>query len=105
MRQADSALYGAKDGDRGKYQLFVSDLGEAVCERRALEADLRHALASETGLGLVDQPIARCNLTALPARTPWSAGIILCRDAYARKFYQACARARSYRLVRQADQA
>jgi diguanylate cyclase (GGDEF)-like protein len=57
MRQADIALYGAKDSGRGRYQLFAGELDEAVRERRALEADLRHALATETGLSLVYQPI------------------------------------------------
>jgi diguanylate cyclase (GGDEF)-like protein len=57
MRQADIALYGAKDGGRGRYQLFAGDLDEAVRERRALENDLRHALATQTGLTLVYQPI------------------------------------------------
>jgi diguanylate cyclase (GGDEF)-like protein len=57
MRQADIALYGAKDSGRGRYQMFVGELDEAVRERRALEADLRTALAEGTGLSLVYQPI------------------------------------------------
>lgn len=57
MRQADIALYGAKDSGRGRYQMFMGELDEAVRERRLLEADLRTALADEKELGLVYQPI------------------------------------------------
>ncbi len=56
-RQADIALYEAKDSGRGRYQLFAGELGEAVQERRALETDLRHALRADLGLELVYQPI------------------------------------------------
>ena len=57
MRQADIALYGAKDTGRGRYQLFAGELDEAVRERRALEMDLRAALTSGQGLELAYQPI------------------------------------------------
>ncbi|HEY8577954.1 MAG TPA: EAL domain-containing protein [Devosia sp.] len=57
MRQADIALYQAKESGRGRYQLFAGELDQAVQERRALEMDLRAALASGEGLELVYQPI------------------------------------------------
>ena len=57
MREADMALYEAKDSGRGRYQLFAGELGEAVRERRELEMDLRAALNSGSGLELVYQPI------------------------------------------------
>lgn len=57
MRQADIALYEAKDSGRGRYQLFAGELDQAVRERRALEMDLRAALASGQGLELAYQPI------------------------------------------------
>ncbi|MEO8683335.1 MAG: bifunctional diguanylate cyclase/phosphodiesterase [Devosia sp.] len=57
MRQADIALYEAKDGGRGRYQLFEDSLDEAVKDRRALELDLQAALSTDEGLELVYQPI------------------------------------------------
>lgn len=57
MRQADIALYQAKDSGRGQYQLFAGELDDAVQARRILEIDLRAALASGEGLRLDYQPI------------------------------------------------
>lgn len=57
MRQADIALYSAKGDGRGRYHLFVDEMDENVRDQRVLEMDLRSALTSETGLGLVYQPI------------------------------------------------
>ncbi len=44
-RNADLALYAAKDAGRGRFQLFTSDLLQAAEDKRALEEDLRDALA------------------------------------------------------------
>lgn len=57
MRQADIALYQAKDNGRGRYQLFAGEMDDAVRERRQLEIELRAALATGEGLALVYQPI------------------------------------------------
>lgn len=57
MRQADIALYQAKANGRGRFEVFASDLGESVRERRQLERDLRTALGTDLGLHLVYQPI------------------------------------------------
>jgi diguanylate cyclase (GGDEF)-like protein len=57
MRQADIALYEAKDAGRGRCQLFEDSLDETVKDRRALELDLGAALAANEGLELVYQPI------------------------------------------------
>lgn len=57
MRQADIALYEAKDNGRARCQLFAGELDDAVREKRALEMDLRAALKSDGGLHLVYQPI------------------------------------------------
>lgn len=57
MRQADIALYEAKDAGRGRYQLFEDSLDESVKDRRALELDLQAALGADEGLELVYQPI------------------------------------------------
>jgi EAL domain-containing protein (putative c-di-GMP-specific phosphodiesterase class I) len=74
MRQADIALYEAKAGGRGKYQLFANDLDEAVQEKRALEIDLREALANGQGLELVYQPIfdtRTANIAGAEALVRW----------------------------------
>jgi diguanylate cyclase (GGDEF)-like protein len=45
MRQADLALYRAKQNARGQYCFFEVEMDAAIKTRRALEADLRQALA------------------------------------------------------------
>ncbi|MBI0538389.1 EAL domain-containing protein [Roseomonas sp. KE2513] len=45
MRDADLALYQAKEGGRGGYRFFSPEMNRKLLERRALEADLRVALA------------------------------------------------------------
>jgi diguanylate cyclase (GGDEF)-like protein len=55
-RQADLALYRAKKEARGSFCLFEPDMDAAIKSRRAVEADLRDALASDRGLRLVYQP-------------------------------------------------
>jgi diguanylate cyclase (GGDEF)-like protein len=55
LRQADLALYRAKDGGRGRYAFFEPEMDAAVRMRRALQADLREALAMDE-LEMVYQP-------------------------------------------------
>ncbi|MGB3336924.1 MAG: bifunctional diguanylate cyclase/phosphodiesterase [Devosia sp.] len=57
MRQADVALYEAKNAGRGRYQPYDGELNAVVRERRELEVDLRKALTGAPGLELVYQPI------------------------------------------------
>ncbi len=45
FRNADLAMYRAKDGGRNNAQFFEQTMTTAALERRALEADLRNALA------------------------------------------------------------
>ena len=45
MRDADLALYQAKESGRGGYSFFAPEMNRKLRERRALEADLRTALA------------------------------------------------------------
>jgi len=46
IRNADAALYAAKDRGRNNWQFFTNDLNERAIERLTLEHALRHALAS-----------------------------------------------------------
>ncbi|MBI1406635.1 MAG: EAL domain-containing protein [Caulobacter sp.] len=55
LRQADLAMYRAKEGGRGRYCFFEPDMDTAMKARRQLEADLREALNSD-GLTMVYQP-------------------------------------------------
>ncbi|MBB5694175.1 putative bifunctional diguanylate cyclase/phosphodiesterase [Muricoccus pecuniae] len=55
MRDADLALYQAKENGRGGYSFFSPEMNRKLVERRALEADLRLAL-EKGGLYLVYQP-------------------------------------------------
>ncbi len=56
IRNADLALYAAKDGGRGRHHFYAPDLHSDAEERRKLEQDLRGALASG-GLELHYQPV------------------------------------------------
>lgn len=44
LGRADMALYKAKEGGRGRHRSYEQGLEEALVERQALEADLRHAV-------------------------------------------------------------
>lgn len=57
QRRADVALYQAKSEGRGCFRLFSQDLDQRVTHRHRLNADLRDALDSGTGLRLVYQPL------------------------------------------------
>jgi diguanylate cyclase (GGDEF)-like protein/PAS domain S-box-containing protein len=56
IRNADLALYAAKDGGRGRYHFYSSDLHSAAEERAQMEQDLRDAL-SDGSLELHYQPV------------------------------------------------
>ncbi|WP_338446187.1 EAL domain-containing protein [Pelagerythrobacter marensis] len=56
IRNADLALYAAKDGGRGRFHFYSNDLHTAAEERNALERDLRDAIA-QGGLELFYQPV------------------------------------------------
>ncbi|MCB2052066.1 MAG: EAL domain-containing protein, partial [Novosphingobium sp.] len=56
IRNADLALYAAKDGGRGRFHFYASDLHQVAEERREMEQDLRDAI--QTGaLELHYQPV------------------------------------------------
>ncbi|HEX4846581.1 MAG TPA: EAL domain-containing protein, partial [Novosphingobium sp.] len=55
LRWADLALYRSKERGRGQFQFFEPDMDAELRDRRALEMDLRRALASD-GLKLVYHP-------------------------------------------------
>ena len=56
-RRADMALYQAKAEGRGCYRTFTDALDQRLRERRLLEFELRHALASGRGLKVEYQPL------------------------------------------------
>lgn len=56
LRNADLALYGAKEEGRGRYKIFEAGMDEAVQEKVALALDLRNALANDDGLSVHYQP-------------------------------------------------
>ncbi|HEV3401488.1 MAG TPA: GGDEF domain-containing phosphodiesterase, partial [Acidimicrobiales bacterium] len=56
MRNADVAMYSAKSVGKGRFQIFRSEMQEAVARRLDLEADLRRAIDQEE-LVLHYQPI------------------------------------------------
>ena len=56
LRDADNAMYWAKDAGRGRYVVFNPQMRSAAAERRQLETDLWAALAAEQ-FRLVYQPV------------------------------------------------
>jgi diguanylate cyclase (GGDEF)-like protein len=56
IRNADLALYASKTGGRGRFRFFSTDLLKAAEDKRALEDDLRDALAKGE-LSLAYQPV------------------------------------------------
>ena len=55
LRNADAAMYVAKDQGRNRYQFYSKEMNARSHERMMLESDLRHAIAREQ-LSLVYQP-------------------------------------------------
>ena len=74
IRNADLALYAAKDGGRGRHHFYAADLHTDAEERRELEQDLRDALASG-GLELHYQPVVHTTtekITGFEALLRWN---------------------------------
>ncbi len=74
IRNADLALYKAKDGGRGRHHFYAADLHSDAEERRQLEADLREAL-SIGGLTLAYQPVVHTvteRITGFEALLRWN---------------------------------
>ena len=74
IRNADLALYAAKDAGRGRYHFYAADLHSDAEERRQLEHDLRDAI-SEGGLELVYQPVIQTTsekITGFEALLRWN---------------------------------
>ena len=74
IRNADLALYAAKDGGRGRHHFYAPDLHSDAEERRQLENDLRDALASG-GLELHYQPVVHTTtekITGFEALLRWN---------------------------------
>jgi predicted signal transduction protein with EAL and GGDEF domain len=59
VRAADTALYRAKEAGRGTFRFFEPEMDARLQERRALERDLRQALARED-LRVHYQPLVDC---------------------------------------------
>jgi predicted signal transduction protein with EAL and GGDEF domain len=73
IRNADLALYAAKDGGRGRYHFYAADLHSDAEERRQLEEDLRDAVA-HGGLELYYQPVVQTateRITGFEALLRW----------------------------------
>jgi diguanylate cyclase (GGDEF)-like protein/PAS domain S-box-containing protein len=74
IRNADLALYAAKDGGRGRHHFYAADLHTDAEERRQLEADLREAI-STGGLELYYQPVVHTateRITGFEALLRWN---------------------------------
>jgi diguanylate cyclase (GGDEF)-like protein/PAS domain S-box-containing protein len=73
IKNADAAMYRAKDGGRNIFRFFTEDMSAQVAERLTLEKTLRLALAKEE-LFLMYQPqmdIATGRITGLEALLRW----------------------------------
>ena len=63
LRDADLALYQAKNDGRNRYQIYEPSMGEVVTARAMLETDLRQVVR-DGGLSLHYQPIVRARTSA-----------------------------------------
>jgi EAL domain-containing protein (putative c-di-GMP-specific phosphodiesterase class I) len=73
IKNADAAMYGAKDRGRNNFQFFVEDMNAQAIERLSLENSLRLALGKKE-LFLVYQPqmdVATGRITGLEALLRW----------------------------------
>ncbi|MGB8400276.1 putative bifunctional diguanylate cyclase/phosphodiesterase [Bradyrhizobium sp.] len=73
LKSADLAMYGAKSDGRGTYRMFDPEMDMAVQARRALERDMRTALAQD-GFRLFYQPLINVQtkqVTAFEALMRW----------------------------------
>ncbi len=64
LRDADAAMYRAKEGGRARYQVFDTGMHSTVTAQLELEADLAHAVDRQE-LVLEYQPVVRANDGAL----------------------------------------
>jgi len=74
LKNADSAMYKAKDGGKNTHHFFTEELKQAADERLALETGLRSAIAKKE-LSLVYQPkwdIASQRLVGVEALVRWN---------------------------------
>ncbi len=74
IRNADLALYAAKDGGRGRHHFYAADLHADAEERRSLEQDLRDAI-TQGGLDLHYQPVVHTvteRITGFEALLRWT---------------------------------
>ena len=73
LRNADLAMYHAKDGGRNNYQFFTQDMNQRALERQSLEVELRLALENRE-FELYYQPkvtLATGAITAVEALIRW----------------------------------
>ena len=66
LRNADMAMYAAKQAGRNSYQLYVPDMNRKAMQRLEMERQLRHALAAED-IGLLFQPIVDAGTSRIVA--------------------------------------
>ena len=74
IRNADLALYAAKDGGRGRHHFYAADLHSDAEERRQLEQDLRDALI-QGGFEVYYQPVVHTSterITGFEALLRWT---------------------------------
>ncbi len=74
LKNADMALYGAKDDGRGTYRFFEAEMDTRMRARRDLEMDLRQALAQKD-FELYYQPLVSLEtneITAVEALLRWN---------------------------------
>lgn len=77
LKNADVALYRAKDAGRGNYQFFTADMARAVVDNHDMERGLRLALETNEGIAVYFQPKISLEsglVTGFEALARWRAG-------------------------------
>jgi hypothetical protein len=79
MKNADTAMYHAKERGKNNFQFYQADMNASALERLELESDLRHALDQQRIRPLLpaavqwrrQTPDRRRSVAALEPPTPW----------------------------------
>ena len=94
MKNADTAMYHAKERGKNNFQFYQADMNASALERLELESDLRHALEQERIRAVLPAAIQRRRQTPDRRRSPAALAPSATRTGAAGGFHSGARRAR-----------